>query len=65
MQDIQPIPRDRLVEYAAREAAQPEAGAFEGGAAAPVVWIGLAVICGLVIVFYSLFVEPNRIRPGT
>ena len=53
------------MEYAAREAAQPEAGAFEGGAAAPVVWIGLAVICGLVIVFYSLFVEPNRIRPGT
>jgi hypothetical protein len=65
VQDFKPASRERLESYAAREAAQPELGGFEGGAAATGVWIGIAVVCILVIAIYWLFVDPGRIKPGT
>ena len=65
VQDFKPASRERLESYAAREAARPELGQFEGGAAANGVWIGIAVICILVIAIYWLFVDPDRIKPGT
>lgn len=64
-QDFKPVSRDRLDAYAAREAAHPELGRFEGGAAATGLWIGIAVLCILIIGFYWLFVDPGRIKPGT
>lgn len=54
-----------LTELAAWQAESPEAARFEGGAAANAVWIGLAIVCLLVIGIYTLFIEPGRIRPGS
>jgi len=65
MQDHQPIPGARLREYAARESRNPGLGSFEGGATANGVWIGLAVVCILVIAIYTLFIEPGKVKPGS
>lgn len=54
----------RWREYAAREAEHPALGAFEGGAEPNSVWIGVAVLCILVIAIYWLFIDPGKIKPG-
>ncbi len=54
-----------LKELAAWQAESPEAARFEGGAAAPAIWIGVALLCVLIIGLYMLFVDPDRIRPGS
>lgn len=56
---------EEVAKYAALEAASPDAGSFEGGAPPNALWIGLAVACILVIGIYWLFVDPNRIKPGS
>lgn len=56
---------DELRELAEWQAQSPESAAFEGGAAANTVWIGLAILCVLVIGIYWLFVDPARIKPGS
>jgi hypothetical protein len=65
MQHPLPMRSDELRAYAAREAASPELGDFEGGAPPNAVWIGVGVLCLLVIVIYTLFLEPGRVKPGT
>ena len=65
VQDYKPVSGERLKSYAAREAASPELGRFEGGVATNGVWIGIAVVCILIIAIYWLFVDPDRIKPGT
>ncbi len=57
--------KDELEELAAWQAQSPESASFEGGAAANAVWIGLAIVCLLVIGIYTLFIEPGRVRPGS
>ncbi len=47
-------------DYAAREAAAPDAAAFTGGAVTAIVWTALIVACALVIAFYYLVIEPDR-----
>jgi len=47
-------------DYAAREAAAPDASAFTGGAATAIVWTALIVACALVVAFYYLVIEPER-----
>ena len=54
-----------LKELAAWQAESPESARFEGGAAANSVWIGLALLCVLVILIYELVIEPARTRPGS
>ncbi|HKS16712.1 MAG TPA: hypothetical protein VJU16_05330 [Planctomycetota bacterium] len=64
-QEFKPISRERLDAYAAREAASPEVGSFEGGGPPNALWIGVAILCILVIGFYTLFIEPGTIKPGS
>lgn len=47
-------------EYAAREAAAPEAAAFAGGAATAILWTALILLSVLVVAFYYLVIEPDR-----
>ncbi len=60
LQEPKPIPKERLKSYASREAASPRLGSFEGGTGAPGIWIGIGVICLVVLVVYYLIIEPDR-----
>ena len=64
MQDQPLSEAARWQEYAAREAEHPELGAFEGGAPPNNLWIGLGIVCVLVLLYYWLFVDPNKVNPG-
>jgi hypothetical protein len=54
-----------LAELEAWQAESPEAALFEGGGTANALWIGLGLLGILVIAIYHLFVDPNRIEPGS
>jgi hypothetical protein len=54
-----------LAELEAWQAESPESALFEGGGTANALWIGLALLGLLVIAIYHLFVDPNRISPGS
>jgi len=54
-----------LKELAAWEAQSPESAAFEGGGTANSLWIGIAILCVVVIAVYTWVIEPSRIRPGS
>jgi hypothetical protein len=60
----QPLSPARRQEYALREAANPDVGAFEGGAPATPVWIAVGIICVFVILYYWLFADPHSVKPG-
>ena len=65
MQQPQPMRSDQLRAYAAREAADPRLGEFEGGVPSSTVWIGVGVLCLAIIAIYWLFADPHGVRPGT
>ena len=62
LQEPKPIAKDRLKAYASREAASPRLGSFEGGVPPSGVWIGIGVICLVVLVVYYLIIEPQQFR---
>ncbi|HEY3225708.1 MAG TPA: hypothetical protein VGK61_01775 [Planctomycetota bacterium] len=62
LQEPKPIPKERLKSYASREASSPNLGSFEGGTSAPGIWIGIAVICLVVLAVYYLIIEPQQFR---
>ena len=64
MQDYKPMSTDKLASYAAREAANPELGSFEGGVPPNAVWIGVGLICLAVILYTWLFADPHTTKPG-
>jgi len=62
LQEPKPIAKERLKAYASREAASPRLGSFEGGVPPAGIWIGLAVICLVVVTIYFLIIEPQQFR---
>ena len=61
-QDRPPIARDRLKEYVSREAENPHLGSFDGGGPPNSLWIGVGLLCVLIIAIYTIFIEPGRNR---
>ena len=64
MQNYKPMSAEQLEYYAALEAERPELGSFEGGGTANALWIGVAIVCVAVIVYYWLFADPHSHKPG-
>jgi len=61
-QEARPVSAPLARKYTELEAASPHLSRFRGGAAANGVWVGVLVLCLVVIAVYYLFIEPGRFR---
>jgi hypothetical protein len=61
-QEARPVSPEVALKYSRLEEAAPHLSGFRGGGTANGLWIGVLVLCLIVIGFYYLFIEPGRFR---
>ena len=61
-QEARPVSAPLARKYMELEGASPHLSQFRGGGTANALWIGVLVVCLVVIGFYYLFIEPGRFR---